>query len=108
VLALVALVLGVFVVRPILTSSAAARALPPPGPQLALPGGRPAPSRALDGEVEVDYLMPDTGQMATYGDAPEREPEADPATRLRRLIETRQTESIEILRGWMEQEEERV
>jgi flagellar M-ring protein FliF len=26
--------------------------------------------------------------------------------RLRRLIETRQTESLEILRGWMEREEE--
>ena len=34
-------------------------------------------------------------------------PEDDPATRLRRLIEKRQTESIEILRGWMEHEEER-
>ena len=33
--------------------------------------------------------------------------EEDPATRLRRLIEERQTESIEILRGWMEHEEER-
>jgi flagellar M-ring protein FliF len=32
-------------------------------------------------------------------------PEEDPATRLRRLIEQRQTESIEILRGWMEEEE---
>ena len=30
---------------------------------------------------------------------------AFPATRLRRLIEQRQTESIEILRGWMEAEE---
>ena len=27
------------------------------------------------------------------------------ASRLRRLIEQRQTESIEILRGWMEEEE---
>ncbi len=32
----------------------------------------------------------------------------DPATRLRRLIEERQAESIEILRGWLEPEEERV
>jgi flagellar M-ring protein FliF len=35
------------------------------------------------------------------------EPGPDPVTRLRRLIEERQTESIEILRGWMEQEEEK-
>jgi flagellar M-ring protein FliF len=33
--------------------------------------------------------------------------EDDPATRLRKLIEKRQSESIEILRGWMEHEEER-
>lgn len=32
--------------------------------------------------------------------------EDDPASRLRRLIEQRQTESIEILRSWMETEEE--
>lgn len=31
----------------------------------------------------------------------------DPMTRLRRLIEERQAESVEILRGWMETEEER-
>jgi flagellar M-ring protein FliF len=36
-----------------------------------------------------------------------RPAEEDPATRLRRLIEERQAESIEILRGWMEPEEER-
>ncbi len=31
----------------------------------------------------------------------------DPAARLRRLIAARQTESIEILRNWMEHDEER-
>jgi flagellar M-ring protein FliF len=31
----------------------------------------------------------------------------DPVARLRRLIEERQAESVEILRGWMELEEER-
>jgi flagellar M-ring protein FliF len=31
----------------------------------------------------------------------------DPVARLRRLIEERQAESVEILRGWMEQEEEK-
>ncbi len=39
--------------------------------------------------------------------AAEEEPPEDPATRLRRLIEERQAESIEILRGWLEPEEER-
>jgi flagellar M-ring protein FliF len=31
----------------------------------------------------------------------------DPVARLRRLIEERQAESVEILRGWLEQDEER-
>ncbi len=32
--------------------------------------------------------------------------EADPVARLRRLIEERQAESVEILRGWMEPQRE--
>ncbi|WP_329608590.1 hypothetical protein [Paragemmobacter aquarius] len=35
------------------------------------------------------------------------DPDADPVTRLRRLIEERQAESVEILRGWMEAEPEK-
>ncbi|MBE0553219.1 MAG: flagellar M-ring protein FliF, partial [Rhodobacteraceae bacterium] len=35
------------------------------------------------------------------------DPPDDPVTRLRRLIAERQAESVEILRGWMELEEER-
>jgi flagellar M-ring protein FliF len=34
--------------------------------------------------------------------------DTDPVARLRRLIEERQAESVEILRGWMEAEEEKV
>ena len=103
VLAVVALVLGLFVIRPILTS-ASRPALPAPEPALALP---PAPGFGgpmLEGEVDSGFVYD------RYGPATSREgaaPEDDPATRLRRLIEKRQTESIEILRGWMEHEEER-
>jgi len=122
VLAFVALVLGLFVIRPILISSAAQRALPAPDGPLALPpaisfaslapapGGRIANGSSgtsgmvLDGEVEGDFDM--TG-YPNYPRSAEPEGENDPATRLRRLIEKRQTESIEILRGWMEHEEER-
>lgn len=35
------------------------------------------------------------------------EEDNDPVARLRRLIEERQTESVEILRGWMELEREK-
>jgi flagellar M-ring protein FliF len=103
VLAIVALVLGLFVIRPILTS-AARPALSPPGPTLALPAAGYA-GAALDGEVETGFAIPGYPEAArdNLGEAGEE----DPAARLRRLIEKRQAESIEILRGWMEQDEER-
>ncbi len=104
ILAVVALVLGLFVIRPILTSGAASRALPEPDAPLALPPAFEM-GNALDGEVEPAFAMPAFGNaMADMGDLPQVE--EDPATRLRRLIEERQAESIEILRGWMENEEE--
>jgi flagellar M-ring protein FliF len=104
VLAIVALVLGLFVVRPVLTSANRA-ALPAPDTQLALPPAMIAGSVAMNGELDDGF---DYGAFAsTRSDTGEGEtPEEDPATRLRRLIEQRQTESIEILRGWMEHEEE--
>lgn len=108
VLALVALVLGLFVIRPILTS-ANRPALPAPATTLALPSNALPGSMALNGEVETGF---DYGAFADVRSDVTREisaegVEEDPATRLRRLIEKRQTESIEILRGWMEHEEER-
>jgi flagellar M-ring protein FliF len=113
VLGLVALVLGLFVIRPILSSAGARAALPAPGGTLALPPGPGfgtsaaglANSTALDGEVETGFAVSDyakTGRSALGDDSDDT-----PAARLRRLIEARQTESIEILRGWMEHDEER-
>lgn len=108
VLALVALILGLFVIRPILTS-ANRPALPAPAAPLALPSNVLSGNMALTGEVENGF---DYGAFSDVSNDVTREPSADgaeedPATRLRRLIEKRQTESIEILRGWMEHEEER-
>ncbi|MFN3993342.1 MAG: flagellar basal-body MS-ring/collar protein FliF [Tabrizicola flagellatus] len=108
VLAAVALILGLFVIRPVL-ASANRSALPSPELPLALPMATPADPVALTGEVEdgLDY-----GEFAGAGRSTLTEAgdgtQEDPATRLRRLIEQRQTESIEILRGWMEHDEERV
>jgi len=107
VLAGVALILGLFVLRPILMSSAAQSALPPPESQLALPGSNSPTGRALDGEVETGFAIPALGARASFGEDDPEGDANDPASRLRRLIELRQTESIEILRGWMEHEEER-
>ena len=102
VLAVVALVLGLFVIRPILTS-ANRRALAPPEPTLALPPAAGFGDPALEGEVDGGLVFDGYGTSVAQDGASE----GDPATRLRRLIEERQTESIEILRGWMEQDEER-
>jgi flagellar M-ring protein FliF len=103
VLALVALVLGLFVIRPVL-SSANRAALPTPDAPLALPPAMTPGTLALNGEVDDGF---DYGAFAvTRSEGGSGGTEEDPATRLRRLIEQRQTESIEILRGWMEHEEE--
>lgn len=111
VLALVALLLGLFVVRPVLKGSAARQsALAGQAAPLALPGGpsiHADPSlpggqlRVLTGEIEDGDLPP---LSALSGD----DGEADPVARLRRLIAERQTESVEILRGWMEADQEKV
>lgn len=101
VLALVAIILGLFVIRPILTS--ARPALAAPAAPLALPPATGFAPAALDGEVETGFDLP--GYARGRGSV--EQGTEDPAARLRRLIEARQTESIEILRGWMEREEER-
>ena len=107
VLALVALILGLFVLRPILTSAGRGPAqLSAPYEPLALPGGSDGMANAaLDGEIEDFAIMPATADFA------ERDfglggMDSDPVARLRRLIEERQSESIEILRSWMEHDEE--
>ncbi|WP_045387682.1 flagellar basal-body MS-ring/collar protein FliF [Falsirhodobacter sp. alg1] len=89
VLALVALILGLFVVRPILMRRPP-EALDAPPPMLALPG---TVSKTLTGEIDEGEPPAITNDVA------------DPVERLRRLIETRQVESVEILRGWMDREE---
>ncbi|MCR8548813.1 flagellar M-ring protein FliF [Salipiger sp. P9] len=113
VLAVVALILGLFVVRPILTAPARA-ALAGPGGALVLgaPGGEAVP--ALDGEIaseEDDFApLPTLGSGEGFGgmgmvdfDAPVEE---DPVERLRNLIEERKSETVEILRSWLDEKEE--
>jgi len=105
VLAMVALILGLFVVRPMLTNTVRrVPALPAPNTILALPGytHEDTSSRVLTGVIEDASDPRDIGLPSA-----DRSQALDPATRLRRLIEERQAESVEILRGWMELEEER-
>jgi flagellar M-ring protein FliF len=104
VLALVSLILGLFVIRPILAGAGRRQAELAVAAPLALPGSRPP---VLDGEIQ-DEIEPSPADLR-----PAREGHdsavltADPVARLRRLIEERQSESVEILRGWMEADEER-
>jgi flagellar M-ring protein FliF len=106
VLSLIALVLGLFVLRPILMSRrpaiGAQAALAGMAGTLALPGaidaqGNPVLTGVIDDDANALSLANGDSEAAQ-----------DPMERLRRLIEERQAESIEILRGWMEQNEEPV
>lgn len=117
VLAVVALVLGLFVIRPVLARQ------PDSQPQLATPGGTDEPGysdslgdfgtppNALTGEIQDDManagglpmLSGDGGMGLPSLDSDDQ----DPVERLRSMISERQDETVEILRNWLEGEEER-
>lgn len=111
ILAVVALILGLFVVRPVLTGARKPLALPDVPLPLALPPGLSEMRvAAMDGSDEVLTGEIDDGNgfaLLDGEEAAERNEANDPVARLRRLIEERQAESVEILRGWMEMDEER-
>ncbi|TNC71308.1 flagellar basal-body MS-ring/collar protein FliF [Rubellimicrobium roseum] len=93
-LALVAIVLGLFVVRPLLRPRREPDLLPPV-PALAGPDG------AMDGFPPMrpagGLLTADFAEAALPGSEA-----ADPAARLRRLIEERQEETAQILQAWLD------
>ncbi len=125
VLGLVALILGLFVLRPIFMAprrdglpEIVPGALPTPagdltgGEPLPAPrkpepdgqGGRLQESPALDGEIQNDAPQPafgDVSRQALHG-PPGGD---DPVQRLRETISEKQEETVEILRGWLEEEE---
>ena len=110
ILGIVALALGMFVVRPILTSRPAGRL-----PQLGPPGAMPPPAqgaRVLDGEIDDGTFDPSDLALVSHDDSDTQRGrsavENDPVVRLRRLIAERQEETVEILRSWMEDREESV
>lgn len=110
VLATVTLLLGLFVVRPLLSApdTSAAPALPAPGNQRA----QGADLQVLTGEVDdgstVAANKQETAALTTGGVPALGEPSADPVDRLRAMIGERQEETVEILRGWLEEREETV
>ncbi len=118
VLAVVSLVLGLFVLRPIL-SKPTVSALPAPTDSAErsgmdnMPATIPMPEMprsnvpALNGEIDGGFELPTLGVVSDFdfGDE-EFGISNDPVKRLKRLIEDRQDETVEILRGWMEDTEE--
>ncbi|PCH69543.1 MAG: flagellar M-ring protein FliF [Rhodobacteraceae bacterium] len=117
-LTLVTLVLGLFVVRPVLANSKTL-ALPNPPPLSLAVAGSPsgtAPGPIHEGEIDPAQdahfqptsNLPPTGQalpgtaVAALGSATE-----NPVDRLRALIGERQEETVEILRSWLEESEEK-
>lgn len=98
----VATIMGLFVVRPILSK----RALPPM-PETALLGQS---SAALDGEIDDRAEEPNA--LTIVDDQVERLPpdqtqsQEDAVERLRNLINERRDETVEVLRNWLEDEEE--
>ena len=110
VLAVVSLVLGLFVLRPILTRRPGAAPIPiaPPPAEASAPfrgtakGGLPD-LPALDGEID------ELGDFAPLGDLPSFDSiqnTTDPAARLRNLIEQKQDETVEVLSQWMNDPQE--
>ena len=104
-LGLVALILGLFVVRPVLRAPAAEMG------NLPAPGATASDGMALTGEIaDDDFSLPelpivsnfDTAGVPGYDDTP-----ADPVARLKSLIGERRDETVEILRGWLEDPEGR-
>ncbi|NIZ15345.1 flagellar basal-body MS-ring/collar protein FliF [Phaeobacter sp. HF9A] len=131
-LAVVALVLGLFVVRPILAGNGASvQALPSPNglgssglPELPGMGGGDdsfmtnpnlGANIALDGEIENGETgqfepMGDFGGLPGMGDGLNSfgggGMSDDPVDRLRSMIGERQEETVQILRGWLEENNE--
>jgi flagellar M-ring protein FliF len=124
----VALAIGLFVIRPALRAKGAFA--PPPSVQASPPAMIGAPAKragasetALTGTIEDDadpfpIRVPDPNEGNTLLPAKamglplaagfataqaDDDTEEDPVARLRKLIEDRREETVEILRGWMEE-----
>lgn len=115
ILAAVTLILGLFVIRPVLSKQPAAL----PAPEAAIGSGNGAlldevPTGNLPTIVDAeDRFGGLSGDISAPGDRPAEatDPDADlaisadPVARLRSMIGDRQEETVEILRGWLEEKD---
>ncbi|WP_299027743.1 flagellar basal-body MS-ring/collar protein FliF [uncultured Sulfitobacter sp.] len=113
VLAVVTLILGLFVIRPVLTrqpAEVAALAAPDAVTASSLDQGTGQQQGQLPTVFEAEDLG--SGQsVASFnssGNLPDVTTSEDPVDRLRNMIGERQEETVEILRGWLEDKEEKV
>lgn len=114
VLAIVTLILGLFVVRPVLTRPP--QSLSPPAPALTsdVDGNVEQNGPVLSGEIEPldDLDLPDFSMDSDIGSLPDISMSGgatgDPVDRLRAMIGERQEETVEILRSWLDEKEESV
>ena len=105
VLAVVALILGLFVLRPILTKPAPANV-----PALAQSRDQAGAAQApLTGEIATENEGMQAVDYAKRTTLPETasKTEEDPVERLRNLIAERQDETVQILHNWLENKQER-
>lgn len=111
-LAIVVIVLGLFVARPLLMQRRELALNGLPSPEMAA-----GSSAALTGEIAEDD-MPEMnmqvvsdfniGDLSMAGDTDfDFERPADPVERLKKMIEERQAETVEILRSWMDESGEK-
>ena len=115
VLSIVALVLGLFVVRPIMTQKTPPQMLELAPPPTNAPSESEAvePREALTGEIETgdsSMALPDISSFGgtAEGGLPMIPIETDdPVERLRQLIRDRQQDTVEVLKTWMEEDKER-
>lgn len=114
VLAVVTLILGLFVIRPVLSRQSNAL----PAPVIEAPTLSGTPSELGGANLSAVVEVEDMGNGQMRGDfnavgalAPAEfggELAQDPVERLRNMIGERQEETVEILRGWLEDKEEKV
>lgn len=113
ILALVVLLLALFVLRPLLRPAVPGPvSLPPPRGSAAPAAAAAGSGPALDGEIDGFGPPPRMRRAGEAGEAaagaePAATETVDPVARMRALIAGRQSETLEILRAWMDDREGR-
>ncbi len=133
VLAIVTIVLGLFVLRPLFARAPSYPGLPAPVGGPSNTGPVQLPAQGVDNAVESGALeimpVPIAADLGGDGDIPQAPPlpmmpmqqvaippldsgagipQVNPVDRLRDMIEDRQDETVEILQNWMQDDAERV